>query len=49
MTDGDGHDLSYGRAENGFLVRDFIAWGDPTSSRRAALGRRDTMSQPQMR
>lgn len=40
MTDGDGRELSYGRAENGFLVRDFIAWGDP------AFGRRTTLKRP---
>jgi 3'(2'), 5'-bisphosphate nucleotidase len=39
MTAGNGEDLSYGHAQTRFLVRDFIAWGDPAFGRQAPVSR----------
>ena len=36
VTDGRGQPLRFGEAREGFLVQDFIAWGDPQAARNTA-------------
>ena len=33
ITDGQGNDLQFGQGSNGFIVPEFIAWGDPAAAR----------------
>lgn len=33
ITDGQGNDLQFGKGHNGFIVPEFIAWGDPAAAR----------------
>jgi 3'(2'), 5'-bisphosphate nucleotidase len=33
ITDGQGNDLQFGRGGGGFIVPEFIAWGDPAAAR----------------
>ena len=33
ITDGQGHDLQFGKGSSGFIVPEFIAWGDPAAAR----------------
>ena len=35
ITDGQGNDLQFGRGGGGFIVPQFIAWGDPAAAARA--------------
>jgi 3'(2'), 5'-bisphosphate nucleotidase len=35
ITDGQGNDLQFGRGSGGFIVPEFIAWGDPAAAARA--------------
>jgi 3'(2'), 5'-bisphosphate nucleotidase len=35
ITDGLGNDLQFGRGGRGFIVPEFIAWGDPVAAARA--------------
>jgi 3'(2'), 5'-bisphosphate nucleotidase len=33
ITDGQGNDLQFGKGSSGFIVPEFIAWGDPAAAR----------------
>jgi 3'(2'), 5'-bisphosphate nucleotidase len=33
ITDGQGNDLQFGKGNSGFIVPEFIAWGDPAAAR----------------